>query len=936
MLPFFRRKQKFFFAFIIVVQMFVTATLPVQAGLFGGPSIPSTSGVVSDIQKQFHLDTGSLQSQGENFNVADNKKLTPEVSLFFNPNDPRPGEKLSVKAFPMYFSNSENALYYTWYLKRTECSLTEAPSALQRTLCDRDGDGHIRVNDWKIEAAQILVQNGYTPVAAPDSDDDGYKARYGGDNKVNTPDHCYVNDSTTGRNYELGDAGDTNFTCPAGTSPVCMVGEGQINAENIDVPGSDPLNPTSGTSGPAFSFADTDVCYVSGIPACTGGTPLCNVGSPRCVANPTTATSCGTALNACSADSSNTVKSYCEHLFPEMPGFTSGDGSFGGREEAAWGTDPSDPDTADNGNKDEANIVGLGQSTFTWNYSSGDQVGVAVEGTSMLTTKHDDSSSMIMWAFSKKNCPITLAKGTGSYFKNIKGYQVEIPTADFDLNKCLERNLVDPTQGGQSTNLEVTMSATPDTPLNDETADKGGDLVAVQAIVPNALNSIADILFEWNVEISNNVQFRTGAGLFTADITNDLRTRNLLGNTKGISLDSLRLKLDLPNSGADLFGGRPLSRYLLGGIGYIRFTTKASENFASGIVRKGKSDVIVKFTSSGKKITAYKADPVLVGTAMHVALPGGGGPICNVDPIDRAACRVIKNEIIGLKVDSAGLSNFQWVINGTPLVCSKAGVSPNCQDGEQNNVNFFPVSGNPGDSYTVTMTANDVTTSETVTLSRTFHVIEPGLFIDSLDPNMAWPKFLGQYTDVTGSATDCIGGVCNNFSDIVFQAFSDDTVGFKAVFLPSFVGSAAERQWSIDGENVDESGVGEISFIASKPALDMYNIKLEAVVVQSEATRRALLDVWGISQLDSPEIRLSSSNQLELQEPGFTKGPLQGPRKYLAAIASYIPTSIMFSFRILLSVALILFTTGFLFSLIPERGDQRSLGLASRKYPSRE
>src|SRR3990167_3202281 len=98
---------------------------------------------------------------------------------------------------------------------------------------------------------------------------------------------------------------------------------------------------------------------------------------------------------------------------------------------------------------------------------------------------------------------------------------------------------------------------------------------------------------------------------------------------------------------------------------------------------------------------------MLAGGAMKASL-SGAPLICNNDALDRAACRIIKNEIIGLKIDPAGLSNFHWTINGAPLTCSYAGVSTDCADGEQNEANFFPAAGNIGDTYTVAVTGNDV------------------------------------------------------------------------------------------------------------------------------------------------------------------------------------------------------------------------------------
>jgi hypothetical protein len=909
-----RKIQKSAFAVFLIFEFFITSAFPASAGLFGsggGISIPSTSQIASELERRYNLDLGAIQNQGQLFNVADNKKPTPEVSIFFTPSDPKEGEKISAKAFPIYFSNPEESLYYTWTLKHAGCDLTNSPSAATRALCDRNSDGNITVEDWKIEAANILVQNGYDNSAtsyASGSDDDGYRAKYGGDNKTNAPNHCYVNDPSSGTNYELADASDTSFTCPAGTSAVCMVGQGSVATGTNDI--------VSGGNS-YFDVSDSNLCYVSGIPACSSGTPLCNVGSPRCVADPTTTTSCGSALSSCSTSTTASVSPYCKHLFPNASSATSGDGSFGTNEEQFWGTDPNDPDTADNGNKDEANIVGLGRSTFTWNYVAGDEVGVAVEGTSMIATKHNDASAMIMWAFSKKDCPLSLASGTGSYTKSIKGYLVNIPTADFDLNKCIEKNLVDPTQGGQATNLEVVVNATPDNPVNDETADKGGDTIIVQASVSNAQRSLSNMFFDWKAEISDNIQFSSALG-DVADVTGDLNALGLLGNTKGNALDSLKMKLDM-RAGTSL-GGRPLSAYLSGGAGYLRFTSRVTENFSSGITRKGRSDVIVKFTSSGKKISAYKANAALSGGTMKAALPGASGLICNLDALDRTACRVIKNEIIGLKIDPTGLSNFQWTINGAPLLCSYAKMSTDCTDGSQNEVNFFPVTGNIGDTYTVIVTANDVATGNVVTLTRAFHIVSPLVSIVSVDQNLVWPKLLGQYKDITGQATTaCPGGLCNDYSTSMFQAFSGSQLGFRAVFVPSFLGSVSQREWRVDGEVLAESAPSEISFTASKPALGIYNVSLAAQVAQSNDIRRALLDVWDVSPFDSPEITFAVANQVELQEPGLVEGPLQGERQYLAAIASYVPASVLFTFRILLSAVLILFTTSFLSALLQDR-----------------
>ena len=869
-------------------------------------SIPSPSKVASDIEKRYHLNTQNIQSQGELFNVAQNKQPAPEVSISFSPSDPRPGEKLTAKAFPIFFTNREEDLYYGWYLKRAGCDLTNSPSAAKKALCDRDKDGNITVEDWKTEASALIAQNGFDNSAtsyASDSDSDGYKARFGGDSKQDTPDYCYIHDNASGQNYELVNrASDTSFTCPAGTTPACVV-------EELE---DDVVTGVQTASG---------VCTVSGIPVCSSSTPSCSTGTPKCVADFYAPTCSEASLSSCSTISSGSASPSCKHLFPDAPGQTSGDGVFGANEENFWSTDPNDPDTSDNGNKDEANVVGLGRSSFTWNYTTGDQVGVAVEGTSMIATKHDNSSTMIMWAFPRQNCPVSLASGTGAYTETVKGYVVTIPTADMDLNDCIEGNLVDPSFGGQAKNLEVAVTATPNEAINDETSDKGGDLVVAQASVSNGGTDLTNTLFDWKVEMSDNIQFSSSIGAI-GDVTADLQGLDLLGSTKGNALDSIRVKMDIPRSTS--LSGRPLSAYLNNGIGYMRLSSKVSENFSGTITRKGKSDVIIKFVSTGRKIIAYKPDPILAGSAMHVTLSNGSSVICNVDPLDRNTCRVIKNEIIGLGVDDTGLANFNWTINGAPLKCSLKGVSPDCSDTEQGPINFFPVTGNVGDSYTVTLNATDVATGNMVTLSRTFNVIEPEVTIVSPDQNMVWPKFLGQYKDITGTAASCPSGLCNDYSENIFQTFSGNIATLQANFIPSFLGTNSQRFWNVDGVITNETAPMQVSFQANKLEDEIYNVSLGVSVVQSDQMRRALFDIWNVSPLDSPEISFSRLIQVEVESGTIATGPFAGPKKYLAALVSYIPQSILFAFRIFLSGALVLFATGFLFALMPEQVPARA------------
>ncbi|MBI2439462.1 MAG: hypothetical protein HYV45_02590 [Candidatus Moranbacteria bacterium] len=899
----FLKKQNFFFSLFLMSALLIEPMAPVLAF-----KMPSASSMAGDIEKRYHLDLGAIQNQGEEFNTSGNKKMTPEVSLFFNPTDPKEGQKITAKALPIYFSNNENDLYYTWYLKRVDCD---------KETCDYDDNGKYDEEDWKIEAMRILAQNGYDSSDTnygSDDDNDGYKARFGGNNKVGHVDHCYFHDNVSGKNYEFAEStGSPEFPCPSGTSAACMLPEEEI---------------TSGSNDPSenfFTITSSTTCQFAGFPVCSSetSTASCSTGTPRCVADPST-TACGTALSSCTPQAESNSKPYCKHIFPEAS--KSGDGVFGKTEERFWGTNPHDPDTADNGNKDEANVIGLGQSSFTWNYVSGDKVGVAVEGTSMFPTKHDDGSNMIMWAFSKNNCSISEASGTGAYTKTIRGYKVSIPTVDIDMNKCLKNNLIDPAEGGQPSNLDVSVTATPESPTNDPTESAAGDTVVAYANISNVGRNATEVLYEWNVSISDNIRFDATSGGNVANITKELQNWGLLGNSKGNGLNTIELRLNIPQNSKRTaeFGTseKKLGDFLSGGVGYLRFRVDAVENFSSGVVRKGKSDVIVKFLSTGEKINTYRVRTITETVrGITVGLDQSSDSICN-DLSDRAVCSIIKNDIIGVKVDTGGLSDFQWAINGKPLVCSKV-VSSECADEKQTNVNFFPVTGNVGDTYTVSVTANDSQSGKNITMARTFRIVEPSVYIRSTNNNVAWPKLLGQYKDITGSSGSsgkCANNLCDHFSETVFEAYAGSDLSFKRGFVPAYIESMSTSEWRLNGERVDGSTDPQtITFSADRSLGDIYSLDFVSRVIQSDDIRRALFAIWNVSPFDTAEKNMSIATQIELRDPAITYATPLGPEKYFAALTSYFPASILFTFRIFVSVGLILFICGLLYGLLERR-----------------
>jgi hypothetical protein len=879
--------------------------------------LPSPSEVAGELEERYHIDLGSVQNFSEGANVSSTKNFAPQVSLFFQPSDPKPGEKLTATASPMFFSNPNEDLYYTWYLKHKSGNK------------DWNGDGNIDIDDYKIEAARIIAQGDFYPsnfdYNTSNNDHDGYQAYYGGDNMEGAPSHCYIHDFDSGIDAEM-------------------------------------------------------------------------------------------------------VKG-CRHLFPDAPGHTTGDNSFDVDEEKFWGTDPNDPDTAKTGNNDEANVAGLGQATFTWNYEPGDEVGVAVEGVSMMPTKYDDSSSMIEWALPKNKCtthstetqyqvqctdpnyPIpacvnttnnidlsqiggnsntntalyscvstrenpqciqssapTCSNGiprcvasigsdnvidpddangntgyehacdssqvysidnyfpalnlqppgcvpqadnsggvqTGSKTIESKGYTVVIPTTNIDINDCLDDNFVDPMQGGQAGKLDVSLSYTPDNPVNDPTTDNSGDVVSVQASVGNSEQNTNQQLYDWSVSISTDGTFN---GKFR-DITSALVNNNLVsGPTQGNGVSALNFQLNLNPTNLGI-SQQVFNTYFPSGVGYLNVVSKVSENFASGSTQYGQSNVIIKVTSSDKKIVAYNTRVNSDGT-MVIDDADNSNVICATS----GTCYVTKGQIIGVKVNGSGLSNFSWALNNNTMTCDSLVSSADCKIGTATNYNFFPVMGNVGDTYTLTLTANDIgdtDTGKSITLQKNFQIVDPYLTIESADQNSVWPRWIGSYTDLNGANHD-------DLSDSVFETYPGNQMKFQAVFHPASIEIDTPIAWKIDGYDFPAAdNTREITLAEQKGLGASYGISLSGVYTQPAEMKRALQTIWGISQFDSEDKNLSDDIQVQVvANPSISK--VDSPKKFFAAVVGAVPENMIFLLRIFLTVGILIFVSRLIFSLNPNK-----------------
>ncbi len=845
--------------------------------------IPSPSQVARQLEQRYHLNLQSMQNQGENFNIADTKKMAPQVTLSFSPVAPQIGEKITATASPLYFSTATESMYFTWYLKHNSSGGDDG-----RGNRDHNNDGDVDIEDYKIEAMRLIANAGFNSANANYgtnvNDNDGYRAYFGGNDRNEMPDHCYIHDFSSGKNYELmGSTYSYNVTCPAGSYPVCA----ETNS-TIDFGGS--------TSGERCSKLDeSPYCSEAEIPVCSSGTAYCSAINTDPIDS---SASCSTSANIISTPTCNrsgrSGGSRCRHLFPNAPGYDTGDNSFSRGEERFWRTNPEDPDTANNGNKDEANVAGLGQFSLSWNYQPGDKVGVVAEGVSNFPTKYDDSSQMVMWAFPKNDCE---PENTGSMTRNIKGYNVVIPTAEKDLDDCLEDNLVDPLEEGNFPKMEVALSYEPKNPINDSSGNNNDELVVNSSVSGATDNRFLN--YRWTVSRNDEIslddadwEIYTKAELDALDV----------GTIQGIGVSALKLKMK--------FASPPR---------YLKVSLSVSESINARKTAEGRSSVIIPVFSTSNRIRAY---PVNVSSSLNLSLRSGAGSEICTSSLNRVICPIVKNELVGLTVSEGNLTDFLWTLDGAPFPLANVSCSlGECVSatGAATNVAYFPVLKEKGERYDIGLTAVDSRTGQKIVLSRTFEVVDPRVKIVSADNNAARPLLLGNYIDLNGTSWP-------DYSEDDF----DGLTGSSIVLSPQIDIPLVENlTWYIDGfemnsHNLSAFGASvnpdnnNLTFPALKNIGESYTVGVRGLYTQDNNTKRYLNEYWGVQLNEFYETPVEDAVDIAMAG-SFASQTTGGSPKVLATLVAGIPGYIAFLFRIILTTALILVSAWIFMSLTPQK-----------------
>lgn len=904
-------------------------------------SIPSATEIATELEQRYHVSSSSIQNMGESLNVSADKSTAPQVMIFFEPSEPREGKKLTARALPMYFQNPKEKLYYTWYIKHGP---TDSDSNWNKNE-NLNGDGRKNVEDGKIEAMRIIATNGYNnqdepkPNYGKDGDNDEYQACVGGDDKCGTgTGYCYIHDFQRGTNSEIvdsdgssecehlfpdtdgqGTAGDESFGSGEekfwGTNPqdANTAGNGNLDEANVSGLGQDIFSwiyqegdevgvAVEGTSliptkYPGGSFM---TMWALTNNTCKGSDPwteqqaICPTVSGGDAEDTTLTPLCGKTVDNYSIDPSTGDASTdftCNNTktTPSCSGATA---------------------VCDNGQR--AMCVPNSSSSFdnqtVLDYFKGscllDGNGLCIASggacnnvfTADGKCEYLDTTSSGCSARAPVCVSVTHSNGatepapllqTGSKVVTISGFSVTIPTTTVDINDCLKYNLVDPAEK-KLEKLDVSLDYTPENPTNDASGSQMGDMLTVSSIINNPSQNSGELRYEWKVEAK-----RKGGGF--VDISKSLVADKLVEKLEGLGLASLNISLNL---------GVKYKDYFSNDLGSFKITNTARESFL-GKTRVGKGEIVASVNSTSKRINAYLTSSNDGATLIK------GEMICGKDVSEKLedktayyVCPVTRNQILKLEVDSSGMSDFAWTVDGEIVGCGDP-VSGNCAG---TNSIVMPIADSEGKTLSVKVKAKNIEEGKSVELSKTFQIVKPYIKISSKTPETFWPKVLGNYSDLNGVKYP-------DLSNSVFETAAKSEVTLDAEFHPLSLDTIvknsgnAKIEWNIDGA---ETGSGKtLDFNTEKEAGDFYNIELNAFYEVSSGIRKLLRDKWNISPADSEGEILSASIQAEVTPEGVG-GTVASKNagRILASLISNLPSQITFLLRISLTIFIVILISG--------------------------
>ncbi|HLM84407.1 MAG TPA: hypothetical protein VK254_04350 [Candidatus Bathyarchaeia archaeon] len=577
----------------------------------------------------------------------------------------------------------------------------------------------------------------------------------------------------------------------------------------------------------------------------------------------------------------------CVHEWKDAPGYTSGSGKFPTGEEEYWKTDPTDPDTDGDGTRDEGDVIGLNQQSFTWSYQPGDRVGVVVEGTSMIPVDEQSAYYKIMWGYldvcdstktglmDKDECDSSSDHGFGFL-------ATEAPNEQGDDK------------------LKLSLSFSPNNPLADPSAENkeniasdgtisDADQITVTSSIDNTNDNPNSLYYTWQIQKGDPQTNNWGSPL---DIDSNFNTTSP-PTGMGISQLSFTPKKSALSGNAD--------------INYFKVTLTASRA-ADLTAGRGRSSVIIPVNTKGVKITLHKVD-IQNGKAVV------GEEICN-DGLYKSLCPVVKGQMLAAKVSGSNYkssdSTFSWTVDGTPAY-PPANASQ-LLDGWSNTTIFFPITKEEREIENISVTATSKNSLQPATGTRLATVVHPAVFIKSGDTSLSWPKV---YT--TEDPNQKFSYQSIESSD-AYEALTNNQASYYLDFVPYYLlgtDTNTQTNWSVNGTDITSP-----DFYANNPYLGQIGLDYDGRTLKlptgdtsgafttlsasvkkywSDDERSIAYSAWGVV----PDT-LSGNSSISIQTLSAPTSDAisssQNPGQLLAAIGTHLPHYFMYLLRLVLTM----------------------------------
>ena len=892
---------------------------------------PASAGLAAfdAIMSKVGMNQQTVKNMTAQLNVARQKKTPPQVFLSFAPTNPTPGKKVTVTAAASYFLNDAKELYYTWVLKHSYCrdgATITASSTAQERSCDLDSNGKINIEDYKIEAARQIANGNFdwqralgsdSPACAtneekPDycnlpnqyltasNDHDGYEPYFGGNDQKDKPEHCYLHDASSGDEYEIKpcehlfpkynvgtnfDLGNERFwrtdpnskdTANTGTPDgATVIGLGKTAFTWNYVPGDKVSVAVEGVSLEPTARADASYKTMWAIPNSAFETDLTDLPDSTSTEtiNPTTESI--TTDYVVSGSEEPTAEDITQTI-------TTIDKSYSAPEYTV---------TADGAGKE---IMERKATTVVTKIYSATVTPITNPDFPLSTTGYTVSYHLV-----STSAPVMTLTDPELLSTDPRTFR-ELETDTKDLDSLLKNSMIEPGEDANDKKMTITLSYSPDQLLNDTSGTgESADTVQIQSSILNAADTNF-LKYSW--------QFFLGSDIASSDSWQGLTLGEMqnqgtgISQVSGIGLQTIRLKLNFKESFlTDYRYNIDLSKPF-----YIKAVLRATENSENNrIVKDGLGSILIPIhiaTNDRIKVFATSID----SSGLNISLDTTAER-CDAS-LERAVCPITQNEIVGVSfnpTDASSNFDYLWTLDGKPL-------TPEITNSTSA---YFPVLDKKGTAYTLALAISNKTTGEKASLIRAFEVVDPKINLETNDSSVCAPILLGNYVDLDGN-------LWPDYSTDSFEAFPGSTIKLKATSNPASL--ITQATWFVNGAAAvaNTDGTLEISIPADMRLGETYTVGIGSLYAQVNPVKKLLNTKWDVPLTAFYEKQVGSSITIKMVDHLSsvpTSAAKINKQKVLASLFSELPAYVNFLFRIILTILLILFSTGMLFSVFPKQ-----------------